>query len=74
MLPTYGTDVAVAAAKASLFSSSWGYASTGAQRARILRAFATLLTARKEEIVLLECLDQVRGGDGEREREGRMSV
>lgn len=51
-------DIAVAAAKACLFSPGWGYASTGAQRATILRAFASLLTARKEEIILLECLDQ----------------
>lgn len=54
------SDVAVAAAKACLFSPNWGYASTGAQRATVLRAFAAILQSRKEEIILLECLDQVR--------------
>lgn len=52
-------DLAVAAAKECLHSPNWGYASTGAQRAVVLRAFASLLTARKDEIVQLECLDQV---------------
>jgi betaine-aldehyde dehydrogenase len=51
-------DIAVAAAKACLYSPAWGYASTGAQRAVILRAFAEILTSRKEEIIHLECLDQ----------------
>lgn len=51
-------DMAVAAAKECLYSSSWGYASTGAQRAVILRNFAVILSSRKDEIIRLECLDQ----------------
>ena len=51
-------DLAVAAAKRCLYSSSWGYASTGAQRANILRALGSIISARKDELATLDSLDQ----------------
>ena len=49
--------MAVAAAKTCLYSTSWGFASTGAQRADILRKLNTIITARKDEIANLDSLD-----------------
>ena len=51
-------DIAVAAAKACLYSDSWGYKSTGAQRAVILRKLGEVITSRKDEIAKLDSLDQ----------------
>lgn len=49
---------AVAAAKACLYSDAWGYKSTGAQRAAILRKLGEIITTRKDEIAQLDSLDQ----------------
>jgi betaine-aldehyde dehydrogenase len=49
---------AVEAAVACLHSPHWGYASTGAQRAQVLRKLGTLIESRKEELARLDSLDQ----------------
>jgi len=49
---------AVAAAAACLNSPNWGYASTGPQRATILRKLGEVFTAKKSEIAELDSLDQ----------------
>ena len=51
-------DVAVKAARACLNSPNWGYASTGKQRAVILRKLGEIVTLRKDELVRLDTLDQ----------------
>jgi betaine-aldehyde dehydrogenase len=51
-------NLAVQAAVAALNSPTWGYKSTGAQRAVILRKLGTLLEARKDELARLDSLDQ----------------
>jgi len=51
-------NLAVAAAKACLHSENWGYKTTGAQRAVVLRKLGQIITSRKEELARLECLDQ----------------
>ena len=51
-------DVAVKAARACLNSPNWGYASTGDQRAVILRRLGAIITSRKDELVRLDSLDQ----------------
>lgn len=50
-------DLAVAAARACLESENWGYKSTGAQRAVVLRKLGELIAARKDEIARLDSLD-----------------
>jgi betaine-aldehyde dehydrogenase len=50
-------DLAVAAAKRCLNSDGWGYKSTGAQRAVILRRLGAIFTERKDEIARLDVLD-----------------
>lgn len=49
---------AVMAAKACLYSDTWGYKSTGAQRAIILRKLGEIITSRKDELARLDSLDQ----------------
>jgi betaine-aldehyde dehydrogenase len=51
-------DIAVKAARACLNSSEWGYASTGKQRAIILRKLGQIITLRKEELIRLDSLDE----------------
>jgi betaine-aldehyde dehydrogenase len=51
-------DIAVKAARACLNSPKWGYASTGKQRAVILRKLGVIVTQRKDELVRLDVLDQ----------------
>ena len=51
-------DKAVQAARACLNSPTWGYASTGAQRAVVLRKLGTIVTSRKDELARLDSLDQ----------------
>mmetsp|Transcript_15266 Transcript_15266/g.22979 ORF Transcript_15266/g.22979 Transcript_15266/m.22979 type:complete len:504 (+) Transcript_15266:53-1564(+) len=51
-------DVAVEAAVRCLHSSDWGYCSTGAQRAQILRKLGDLFTAHQDELARLDSLDQ----------------
>ena len=51
-------DIAVKAARACLNSPDWGYASTGKQRAVILRKLGVIVTQRKDELVRLDVLDQ----------------
>jgi betaine-aldehyde dehydrogenase len=51
-------DIAVKAARACLNSPKWGYASTGRQRAVILRKLGVIVTQRKDELVRLDVLDQ----------------
>lgn len=46
-------DIAVAAAKACLHSENWGFKSTGAQRAAILRRLGELIAERKEGLARL---------------------
>ncbi len=46
------------AARACLNSTEWGYASTGKQRAIILRKLGQIITSRKEELIRLDSLDQ----------------
>jgi betaine-aldehyde dehydrogenase len=48
----------VKAARACLNSPEWGYASTGKQRAIILRKLGQIITSRKEELIRLDSLDQ----------------
>eukprot|EP01036_Dinobryon_divergens_P033043 gene33043-42753_t len=50
-------DLAVAAASRCLNSEHWGFASTGKQRAAILRKLKDVITDRKDEIALLDSLD-----------------
>jgi betaine-aldehyde dehydrogenase len=50
-------DAAVSAAKACLHSDNWGYKSTGAQRAVILRRFGEIIKERMSELVEIECAD-----------------
>jgi betaine-aldehyde dehydrogenase len=52
-------DLAVKAAQRSMNSSNWGYSSTGAQRAVILRNFGKLIEERSNEIAELDSLDNV---------------
>lgn len=59
-------DRAVAAAKACLFSDGWGFKSTGAQRAVILRRFGEILGASTARLVEIECADN---GKARREAE-----
>jgi betaine-aldehyde dehydrogenase len=51
-------DLAVQAAKKCLNSANWGYKSTGAQRAQILRNLKEIITRRKDEIATLDSFDQ----------------
>ena len=51
-------DIAVKAARACLNSPVWGYASTGKQRAVILRKLGEIITSRKDELARLDSLDQ----------------
>jgi betaine-aldehyde dehydrogenase len=51
-------DIAVKSARRCLESEEWGYKSTGAQRAVILRKLGEIITARQDEIAALDCLDQ----------------
>ena len=51
-------DLAVKAARSCLESSQWGYASTGRQRAVVLRKLGEIVTFRREELARLESLDQ----------------
>lgn len=50
-------DAAVKAAKACLHGPNWGYKSTGAQRAIILRNLGKIITDRKDELARLDSLD-----------------
>jgi len=50
-------NLAVAAAKACLESETWGLKSTGAQRAVVLRKLGEVIEARKEELAMLDSLD-----------------
>ena len=49
--------MAVLAAKRCLFSDSWGYASTGKQRAIILRKIGEIIAERSDELARLDSLD-----------------
>ena len=60
-------DVAVKAAKRCLYSDDWGYKSTGAQRAVILRKLGAMVGERKEELMRMEMLDH---GKPKREADG----
>jgi betaine-aldehyde dehydrogenase len=51
-------DLAVVAAHNALHSSSWGYASTPSQRSSLLRKLGALIAERKEEISLIDSLDE----------------
>jgi betaine-aldehyde dehydrogenase len=50
-------DIAVAAAKRALYSANWGYNSTAAQRATILRNLGDIITAKKDDLARLDSLD-----------------
>lgn len=50
-------DLAVKAAKATLYGPDWGYKSTGAQRAVVLRKLGTIISERKDELAMLDSLD-----------------
>jgi len=50
-------DIAVKAAKASLYSSNWGYSSTGSKRALVLRNLGSIISSRKNELARLDSLD-----------------
>jgi betaine-aldehyde dehydrogenase len=50
-------DIAVKVAKRTLYSQNWGYKSTGAQRAAILRALQQVIIRRKDEIASLDSYD-----------------
>lgn len=50
-------DIAVKAAKASLYSEGWGLKSTGAQRAVILRKIGEILAERKDWFATLDSYD-----------------
>ena len=51
-------DIAVKAARVCLESSHWGYATTGKQRAVVLRNLGKIVTMRKDELIRLDSLDQ----------------
>ena len=51
-------DLAVKAAKAALNGPNWGYASTAAQRAAVLRRLGDVIVANRAEIAKLDSLDQ----------------
>lgn len=51
-------DIAVAAARSCLDGHYWGYASTGKQRAIVLRRLGEIIQSRQEELARLESLDQ----------------
>eukprot|EP01034_Spumella_vulgaris_P027471 gene27471-34191_t len=51
-------NLAVEAATRCLNSENWGYKSTGAQRAVILRKLGEIITRRKDELAMLDSLDQ----------------
>ena len=51
-------DLAVQAARRCLESEIWGYKSTGAQRAVVLRKLGEIISARQEEIAKLDSIDQ----------------
>ena len=51
-------DLAVEAAKRCLNGPDWGYASTGKQRAVVLRKLAAIFEERKDEIARLDSLDE----------------
>ncbi len=51
-------DIAVKAARACLEGPSWGYKSTGKQRAIVLRKLGEIITNRKDELARLDSLDQ----------------
>ncbi len=46
-------DLAVSSARACLNSANWGYQSTGAQRAVILRKLGEIITEKKDALVNL---------------------
>eukprot|EP00605_Chrysophyceae_sp_TOSAG23-4_P000800 GSChrysophyteH1.ASY1.ANO1.889.1 assembled CDS len=50
-------DLAVKAARRCLYSDDWGYKSTGAQRAVVLRRLAEIVKERTPELMHLEMLD-----------------
>ncbi|KAJ1442620.1 betaine aldehyde dehydrogenase [Ochromonadaceae sp. CCMP2298] len=50
-------DLAVQAATACLNSANWGYKSTGAQRAVVLRRLGELITEHTPLLTWMECLD-----------------
>jgi betaine-aldehyde dehydrogenase len=50
-------DKANKAARACLESDAWGYKSTGAQRASVLRAFGKILISRKKDIATVDSID-----------------
>jgi len=54
---TEDVDKAVNAAKACLNGPTWGYSSTGAQRAIVLRKLSTIIASRKDELARLDSLD-----------------
>jgi len=62
-------DLAVQAARACVDGPSWGLASTGAQRAAVLRRLGEVVAARQEELARLDALDQ-----GKPLREARADV
>ena len=62
-------DLAVTAARACLEGDTWGYKSTGAQRAVILRRLAEIFTERKEDIATIDSVDH-----GKPIREARADV
>lgn len=51
-------NIAVKAAKDCLGGESWGYKSTGKQRAVVLRKLGEIIVARKDELARLDSLDQ----------------
>ena len=50
-------DIAIKAAQACLNGPDWGYKSTGTQRAVILRKLGAIITERKDELAMLDALD-----------------
>lgn len=50
-------DIAVRAAHAALNGPHWGYKSTGAQRAVVLRKLGEIFTRRKDEFAMLDSFD-----------------
>ena len=51
-------DIAVKSARKCLEGPNWGYKSTGAQRAVVLRKLGEIISSRQEEIARLDSLDQ----------------
>lgn len=51
-------DRAVKAARECLEGPNWGYTSTGAQRAVVLRKLGEIITSRQDEIAKLDSIDQ----------------